>query len=76
MLSKLWKRQAPQMVGVDIGSHEVKAILLSKTADGYKVTEQEGFVAIDKVGKAVKLVDRMNFSKANFSTDYIKGWQK
>lgn len=47
-----------------------------KTADGYKVTEQEGFVAIDKIGKAVKLVDRMNFSKANFSTDYIKGWQK
>ena len=47
-----------------------------KTADGYKVTEQEGFVAIDKVGKAVKLVDRMNFSKANFSTEYIKGWQK
>jgi len=47
-----------------------------KTADGYKVTEQEGFVAIDKIGKAVKLVDRMNFSKANFSTEYIKGWQK
>jgi hypothetical protein len=47
-----------------------------KTADGYKVTEQEGFVAIDKVGKAVKLVDRMNFSKANFSTEYIKGWTK
>ncbi|UJF22524.1 pilus assembly protein PilM [Shewanella sp. OMA3-2] len=37
MLSKLWRRQAPQMVGVDIGSHEVKAILLSKTADGYKI---------------------------------------
>jgi type IV pilus assembly protein PilM len=37
MLSNLWKRQAPQMVGIDIGSHEVKAILLSKTADGYKV---------------------------------------
>ncbi|QSX37039.1 pilus assembly protein PilM [Shewanella sedimentimangrovi] len=37
MLSNLWKRQAPQMVGVDIGSHEVKAILLSKTADGYKI---------------------------------------
>ena len=47
-----------------------------KTADGYKVTEQEGFVAIDKVGKAVKLVDRMDFSKANFSTEYIEGWQK
>lgn len=37
MLSNLWKRQAPQMVGIDIGSHEVKAILLSKTADGYKI---------------------------------------
>ncbi|MGL5358168.1 MAG: pilus assembly protein PilM [Shewanella sp.] len=37
MLSTLWKRQAPQMVGIDIGSHEVKAILLSKTADGYKI---------------------------------------
>ena len=48
-----------------------------KTADGYKVTEQEGFVAIDKMGKnAVKLIDRLEFSNANFSTDYIKGWQK
>lgn len=37
MLSKIWKRQAPQMVGIDIGSHEIKAILLGKTADGYKI---------------------------------------
>ncbi|WP_144211960.1 pilus assembly protein PilM [Shewanella donghaensis] len=37
MLSKFWKRQAPQMVGIDIGSHEIKAILLGKTADGYKI---------------------------------------
>ncbi|MCL1059641.1 pilus assembly protein PilM [Shewanella gelidimarina] len=37
MLSNIWKRQAPQMVGIDVGSHEVKAILLSKTADGYKI---------------------------------------
>ena len=47
-----------------------------KTADGYKVTEQEGFVAIDKLGKAVKLVDRLNFSNKNFSPEFIKGWQK
>ena len=48
-----------------------------KTKDGYKVTEQEGFVAIDHMGKnAVKLVDRLQFSNANFSPDYIKGWQK
>ena len=50
---------------------------LLKTADGLEVTEQEGFVAIDKMGKnAVKLVDRLQFSHANFSDKYIKGWQK
>lgn len=48
-----------------------------KTVDGYKVTEQEGFVAIDHVGKnAVKLVDRLQFSHANFSADILKGWAK
>jgi hypothetical protein len=48
-----------------------------KTADGYKVTEQEGFVAIDHMGKnAVKLVDRLQFSHANFSADIMKGWQR
>ena len=48
-----------------------------KTKDGYKVTGQEGFVAIDRFGKnAVKLIDRLQFSAANFSPDIIKGWQK
>ena len=47
-----------------------------KTQDGWKVTGQEGFVAIDKSGRnAVKLVDRLDFSYANFSPDIIKGWQ-
>ena len=48
-----------------------------KTNKGFEVTGQEGFVAIDHIGKgSLKLVDRLNFSKANFSTEYIKGWQK
>ena len=48
-----------------------------KTANGFKVTEQEGFVAIDHMGKnAIKLVDRLGFSQANFSPDIIKGWQR
>lgn len=48
-----------------------------KTSKGYEVTGQEGFVAIDHMGKnAIKLVDRLQFSKANFSPDYIKGWTK
>ena len=48
-----------------------------KTTDGFKVTGVEGFVVIDHLkGGAVKLVDRMEFSKANFSADVIKGWAK
>jgi hypothetical protein len=50
---------------------------LLKTADGLQVTGQEGFVAIDHMGKtAVKLVDRLNFSNANFNDKFIKGWAK
>jgi hypothetical protein len=42
-----------------------------------KVTGEEGYVAIDKLGgDAVKLVDRMEFSYNNFSPDILKGWDK
>lgn len=47
-----------------------------KTGSGFKVTKPEGFVAIDRLSnKAVKFVDRLEFSKANFSVpkDWIKG---
>lgn len=47
-----------------------------KTSNGFRVTGVEGFVAIDHIGNAVKIVDRMEFSKANFSPDIIKGWQR
>ena len=47
-----------------------------RTTSGFRVTDQEGYVAIDKVGGAIKLVDRMEFSRANFSPDVIKGWQR
>jgi hypothetical protein len=32
----------------------------------FLVTKPEGFVAVDHIGNAVKLVDRLEFSKANF----------
>ena len=64
---------------------DVKGVLLSKlrkvnsigtfleTPDGFKVTSPEGFVAVDHMkGNAVKLVDRLEFSRANFTLD--KGW--
>ena len=44
-----------------------------KTDDGFKVTNAEGFVAVDRLqGNAVKLVDRLEFSQANFNA--AKNW--
>jgi hypothetical protein len=37
-----------------------------KTNDGYQVTTPEGFVAIGHDGGAIKLVDRLSFSRTNF----------
>ena len=39
-----------------------------ETEDGYEVTGEEGFVAVDRQGNAVKLVDRLEFSRLNFGT--------
>ena len=48
-----------------------------RTTNGFKVTGVEGFVAIDHIkGGAVKIVDRMEFSKNNFNPEIIKGWQR
>lgn len=45
-----------------------------KTNDGYKITAPEGFVAIGHDGGAVKLVDRLEFSRQNFNA--VKNWSK
>jgi len=50
----------------------IKSLL--KTDTGYKVVNPEGFVAIGTESGAVKLVDRMEFSKNNFNA--IKNWSK
>ena len=39
----------------------------SQTENGLEVTEPEGFVAVDKQGGAVKLVDRLGFSRRNLT---------
>jgi hypothetical protein len=38
------------------------------TENGYEVTGEEGFVAVDRMGNALKLVDRLEFSRLNFGT--------
>ena len=45
-----------------------------KTKDGFRITGDEGFVASDNIGGAVKLVDRLEFSRVNFNID--KNWSK
>lgn len=40
--------------------------------DTYKVRDQEGFVAVDHIGNAVKVVDRLDFSKKNFAKENIQ----
>ena len=57
-----------QMVQDTVGTY------LRTDATGLRVTAPEGFVAIDKIGKAVKLVDRLEFSQANFNA--TKNWSK
>ena len=44
-----------------------------KTGTGYRVTAPEGYVAVDRVAGAVKIVDRLEFSRANFTLP--KGWR-
>ena len=43
-----------------------------RTPTGYRVTAPEGYVAVDKVAGAIKLVDRLEFSRQNFTMP--KGW--
>jgi len=45
-----------------------------KTNNGFKVTGEEGYVAIDRKGNTVKLVDRLEFSYSNFNPEIVKGW--
>ena len=43
-----------------------------RTDNGYKITAPEGYVAIQEGSTAVKLVDRLSFSVANFNVE--KNW--
>ena len=55
--------------------NRVKSIgTFKKTDKGFEVVSPEGYVAIDVDGKAVKLVDRMEFSANNFNA--AKSWDK
>ena len=57
------------------GLNKAKSIgTFVKDTNGLKTVNPEGYVAIDNDGKAVKLVDRMEFSLNNFTV--AKNWDK
>ncbi len=70
--------QTQLVVAKDIvikGLNKAKSIGTFVVTDkGLKTVNPEGYVAIDKEGKAVKLVDRMEFSLNNFTV--AKNWNK
>ena len=64
---------AKQMIIVAL--NRVKSIgTFKRTANGFEAVNPEGYVAIDKKGSAVKLVDRMEFAFNNFTA--LKAWDK
>lgn len=66
---KPWLHTAPLMVGIDIGSHEVKAILLSKNEDTYHIVRHAAIpltkgTVVDREIKDLKtLVDALSLIK-------------
>jgi hypothetical protein len=78
MIEALTKFQELMVVSKQIiieGLNRVKGIgTFVKTSTGFKAVNPEGYVAIDQEGKAVKLVDRMEFSQNNFNA--AKNWDK
>ena len=67
--------EAKNMIIGKLQQVEQVARTFIKTDSGYRITAPEGFVAIDHLkGNAVKLVDRLEFSQANFNA--AKNWSK
>ena len=87
---KVWRKYAKEIYftfATYLGINDTKLLIVKqlekvkgmgtflRTDDGFKVTAPEGYVAIDsKDGTAVKLVDRLGFSHANFTI--AKNWVK
>ena len=87
---KTWKKYAKEIhftFATYLGINDAKLLIVKqlekvkgmgtflRTEDGFKVTAPEGYVAIDSEdGSAVKLVDRLGFSHANFTI--AKNWDK
>ncbi len=52
-----------------------KNFVVTRKGD-YISTKDEGFVIVKSAGKGLKLVDRLEFSRNNFSKDIVSGFEK
>ena len=66
--------QAKMMIVRKLNDAKGIARTFVKTPNGLKVVNPEGYVAIDKTGGAVKIVDKLEFSFNNFTV--AKNWDK
>ena len=66
--------QAKMMIVKKLNEAKGIARTFVKTPTGLKVVNPEGYVAIDKTGGAVKIVDKLEFSFNNFTV--AKNWDK
>ena len=49
---------------------------VQKSDGALVVTSQEGYVVVSGPGNSAKLVNRLDFSRNNFSAEIVKGWAK
>ena len=85
MLDKLWKKKATMMVGIDIGSHAVKAVLLSQGGKGYVLEDYaiepmvRGAVVdreiqdIEAVGRVIEKIRKKISMKATEAAAAVSG---
>ena len=66
--------QAKMMIVRKLNDAKGLARTFVKTDKGLKVVNPEGYVAIDKTGGAVKIVDKLEFTFNNFTV--AKNWDK
>ena len=85
MLSQLWKKKTSLMVGIDIGSHAVKAVLLSQGNEGYVLEDYaielmpRGSVVdreiqdIEAVGNVIAKIRKKITSSVKFAAAAVSG---
>ncbi|WP_085299940.1 pilus assembly protein PilM [Cognaticolwellia mytili] len=85
MLSGLWKKKAPLIVGIDIGSYSIKAVLLNQNDNGYvleaavvEVMPRGAIVDreiqdLDAVGKVIAKIRKKISSAVNHTASAVSG---